>query len=71
MGLRAKATTIDVPSCIGMAAVAARANGRNGSWLSSADHKPSYPAARASAATDSAWASSPDKYASIFSACPF
>ena len=41
MGLRAKATAMDVPSSMGAAAVAARASGRKGSWLSSADQRPS------------------------------
>ena len=41
MGLRAKATTIEVPSSSGAATVAARASGRKGSWRTSDDHTPS------------------------------
>jgi hypothetical protein len=54
-----------------MAAVAARANGKKGSWVNSADHSPSNPASRDHRATVSASAKSPDKNVSTFSVDPF
>ena len=45
MGLRGKATAIEVPSLIRSVTVAAAASGRNGSCCVSADHKQSKPMA--------------------------
>ena len=50
IGLRAKATVMPVPKSSLSVAVAPTAMGRNGSWLVSADHTPSYPLASALAA---------------------
>src|SRR3954470_24411731 len=59
IGLRAKATAIPVPSSSRPVCSAARASGRNGSWLVSAPHTPSYPASSASLALAAAWFRSP------------
>ena len=45
IGLRGKATAIDVPSLMRLVAVAATASGRNGSCCVSADHRQSKPSA--------------------------
>ena len=50
IGLRAKATAIPVPTWIRRVCSAARTRGRKGSWLTSADQIPSYPAASAASA---------------------
>ena len=50
IGLRAKATAMPVPSWMRSVCSAARANGRKGSWSTSADHSPSYPTRSASSA---------------------
>ena len=40
IGLRAKATAIDVPSSTSVVLPAASSSGKNGSWLVSAVHRP-------------------------------
>src|SRR3954453_3384991 len=59
IGLRAKATAMPVPSSSRSVCSAAKASGRNGSWLGSAPHTPSYPASSASLALAAAWFRSP------------
>src|SRR3954471_24071429 len=59
IGLRANATAMPVPSSSCSVCSAARASGRNGSWLVSPPHTPSYPASSASLALAAAWFRSP------------
>ena len=55
MGLRAKATAMEVPSSIFVVCSAARSKGKNGSWFVSAVQAPEYPAASASFADCTDW----------------
>ncbi len=68
IGLRAKATAIDVPSSISDVCSAASSSGRNGSWFVSAVQAPEYPARSSSAACSPA-VSSPPMPPSTFMTC--
>src|SRR5436190_15664752 len=66
IGLRANATAMLVPSWMRSVACAASSKFRNGSWLVSADHTPSYPWASASRADAPLWARSNEMPPSTF-----